>query len=141
MSGIKLGRVLGGGVLAGAVLNLFEMLVNGVLLGQDWQNIARRSTVPEMETGPALLLWVIITFLLGITLVWVYAAIRPRFGAGPKTAIIAGLLLWFIVSVLRFFSYYPFFHYPFRMCVIIMSVGLLEYLFAALAGAWLYRED
>ena len=34
---------------------------------------------------------VIVDFILGILTVWVYAAIRPRFGPGPRTALTAAL--------------------------------------------------
>ena len=33
-------------------------------------------------------------FLVGIFAVWLYAAIRPRYGAGPKTALCAGAAVW-----------------------------------------------
>ena len=34
--------------------------------------------------------FIFLDFIYGIGLLWVYAAIRPRFGAGPKTGVIAG---------------------------------------------------
>jgi hypothetical protein len=37
---------------------------------------------------------VVITFLIGILIVWLYAAIRPRFGPGMKTATYAALVVW-----------------------------------------------
>jgi hypothetical protein len=33
-------------------------------------------------------------FLVGIFAVWLYAAIRPRYGDGPKTALCAGAVVW-----------------------------------------------
>jgi hypothetical protein len=33
-------------------------------------------------------------FLVGIFAVWLYAGIRPRYGAGPKTALCAGAAVW-----------------------------------------------
>ena len=35
----------------------------------------------------------------GIWAMWLYAAIRPRYGAGPKTAAIAGFSWWLIASI------------------------------------------
>ena len=32
--------------------------------------------------------------MLGIASVWLYAAIRPRYGAGAGTAIMAGVAVW-----------------------------------------------
>ena len=33
-------------------------------------------------------------FLVGILAIWLYAAIRPRYGAGSKTALYAGAAVW-----------------------------------------------
>jgi hypothetical protein len=33
---------------------------------------------------------------LGILSVWLYAAIRPRYGAGPTTSVIAGFAVWLV---------------------------------------------
>ena len=41
--------------------------------------------------------WLII---FGIVIVWLYAAIRPRFGSGVKTAVYAGLAAWFLYGCL-----------------------------------------
>ena len=35
-------------------------------------------------------------FFYGVIAVWVYAAIRPRFGPGPRTALRAGLVVWLV---------------------------------------------
>jgi len=35
-----------------------------------------------------------------VLLVWLYAAIRPRFGPGPATAAKAGVAAWFVGSLL-----------------------------------------
>jgi hypothetical protein len=37
--------------------------------------------------------------LSGIWALWLYAAIRPRYGAGPKTAAIAGFSWWLISTI------------------------------------------
>jgi len=31
-----------------------------------------------------------------IVAVWLYAAIRPRYGAGPRTALISGIVVWLL---------------------------------------------
>ena len=35
----------------------------------------------------------------GIWAIWLYAAIRPRYGAGPKAAALAGFSWWLIASI------------------------------------------
>ena len=36
--------------------------------------------------------------LLGVSSMWLYAAIRPRWEPGPKTAVVARFFLWFFGS-------------------------------------------
>ena len=41
---------------------------------------------------------VLLFVVMGIGLIWLYAAIRPRYGPGPRTAAIAGFVMWLITS-------------------------------------------
>lgn len=36
---------------------------------------------------------------MGIWAIWLYAAIRPRYGRGSRTAVVAGFAWWFIKSL------------------------------------------
>ncbi len=69
-----------------------------------------------------------------------YAAIRPRFGPGPKTAIIAALFAWFGVYVYNNIIGAAFGFVPTSMLPIALVWGLVEYIVAALIGSWLYKE-
>jgi hypothetical protein len=60
----------------------------------------------ELSTG-AIAIFNIWRFLLGVAAVWLYAAIRPRYGAGPNTAIRAGLVTWAVAVFLSNLGYYP----------------------------------
>jgi len=83
---------------------------------------------------------VIYSFIIGIVVVWIYAAIRPRFGASAKTAVIAGLFLWFSLWVLGFGSLIPQELYPKDLIIITIVWGLFEVPIAAVAGAYIYKE-
>ncbi|HVS20335.1 MAG TPA: hypothetical protein VHD88_00730, partial [Pyrinomonadaceae bacterium] len=69
-----------------------------------------------------------------------YAAIRPRFGAGPKTAIIAALFAWFGVYLYTGIINSMLFAIPINTMLIVLVWGLVEYVIGALVGAWLYKE-
>ena len=45
-------------------------------------------------SGTAIGINIIAQFIIGLLLVWLYAAIRPRFGPGMKTATYAALVVW-----------------------------------------------
>jgi hypothetical protein len=98
MNNINLGRVLVGGLLAGLVLNVGEFLLNDVVLGAQMREFYARYGIPD-PGGSFLVAAVTLTFAVGILLVFLYALIRSRLGPGVKTAIIAGLIMWFAVYV------------------------------------------
>jgi heme A synthase len=79
--------------------------------------------------------------LVGILAVWVYAAVRPRFGAGPKTALRTGLMLWLLVYVQATVGIAPLELFPARLMLLGLPISLVEIVLATLAGAWLYKEE
>jgi hypothetical protein len=139
MKKINIGRVLLGGLIAGVVLNIGESLLNGVVLANDMKAEFDRLRLPD-PGGDFIAKAVVATFILGIVIVYIYAAIRTQFGPGVKTAIYAGLFAWFCVYVyvgviqtgLGFVSV--------KLALIGAVWGLVEYAAGAVAGAWLYKE-
>ncbi len=96
MNRINCGRVIGGGVLAGIVIFFIMGAVNHLALGGYWQ-------IWMAQAGPlwhhpsqhrSMALWFAESIVMGITGVWIYAGIRPRYGAGVLTAFRAGFLVW-----------------------------------------------
>lgn len=139
MSNINFGRVILGGLVAGLILNIGEFLLNEVVFVQQMEELFRRINVPR--PGPSFIATAVgITFLLGIVIVWIYAMIRPRFGPGPKTAIIAAFVVWFCVYFYCGILNATIFSLPATYVIIGMVWGIIEYILAAVAGAWLYRE-
>src|SRR6266850_3139147 len=139
MGNINFGRVLLGGLVAGIVLNIGEYLLNDKVFGAQMKAEMARHNYP-MPGGNAIVIAVVMTFVLGIVIVLGYAAIRPRFGAGPKAAIIAALFAWFGVYVYPDVVGAAFGFVPTSILPIALVWGLVEYNVAALIGAWLYKE-
>src|SRR3954471_13674221 len=96
MSKINLGRVLLGGLVAGAVLNFFEFLLNGVVLrGQMEADFKRMNLTPP---GNTFVVYAVVgTLIFGVVAVLLYAIIRTRLGPGPRTAILTAMILWFCI--------------------------------------------
>ena len=132
-------RILIGGLVAGVILNIGEFLLNGMVLARQMEEFFRKCGLPE--PGPTtFVILIVMTFLLGILIVYVYAAIRPRCGPGPKTAIYAGIIAWFCVYFYGTVVAWALGFVPTNVLVIAIVWGFVEYTVAALAGAWLYRE-
>jgi hypothetical protein len=141
MGRINVRRVILGGLAAGLVINVFEGLLNGMLLSSQWGEVMKslnRPATPSVKTLIAVNLW---GFAVGLLMVWLYAAVRPRFGAGPRTAIIAGLVMWATCDALA--TAIPVFMHIYRVDLAVLAVGIevVEMLAAGLVGAYLYKED
>jgi hypothetical protein len=139
MKNINLGRVLIGGLLAGLILNVGEFLLNDVILGTQMREFFARYRIPE-PGGSFLIVAVTMTFVMGIVLVFVYALIRARLGPGVKTAIVAGLIMWFGIYVYTGAINGLLFGIALNVMLIAFVWGLIEYVIAAIAGAWAYKE-
>ena len=103
--------------------------------------LAARAATKLPPSEPQLLLSVVEIGLTGFLTVWVYAAIRPRFGAGPATAVRAALAVWTAAPLLTtIHMIYDGFGFPASL-LLTLAVGLLPvFVLATLLGAWLYRE-
>jgi hypothetical protein len=138
---INLARVILGGLVAGLIINVVEGVMNGVVLADQWtaQMVSlNRSAAGSVKQIVVLNLW---GFAAGILTVWLYAAIRPRLGAGPKTAICAGLFIW--ATICGMGTAVPVILHIYRLDLAMIGVAyeLVEMVLAALAGAYFYKES
>ncbi len=140
MGKINMGRVILGGLLAGLIINLGEFLLNGVILSQELEDMMRTLNKPAVG-GSQIAVFVVMGFVLGILIVWIYAAIRPRYGAGAKTAVCAALIAWALAYLYTGVGQAQMGIFPTRLLIIGTVWGLVELLIAAVAGAWLYKES
>jgi hypothetical protein len=136
---MNIGRVILGGLVAGVVLNVGEVVLNEVVLGAQMKDSFAAHLFPE-PPGYFIAVAVGATLVLGIVMVFGYAAIRPRFGPGPKTAILAALFAWFGIYLYSGIIIGILFGSPLKIMLMVLAWGLVEYVLAALAGAALYKE-
>jgi len=139
MSNINTGRVVIGGLVAGVVLIIGEFLLNDFVLAAQMKEWLAAHKFQE-PPGSFIAIAVGLSFVMGIVLVLGYACIRTRLGPGVKTAIIAGLFAWFAVYFYCGIIYGVLFGFSTNMIVINTVWGLVEYVLAAIAGAWAYKE-
>ena len=140
MGKISWGRVVLGGVLAGVIINVSEYLLNAVVLRADMA--AAMATIGKSQAAmdAGIPLWVLWSFVVGLAGVWLYAAIRPRFGAGPKTAAVAGVAVW-VLSCLTFgIGMRAMGIMTGKITCIALAWSLVEDLVAFQLGAAVYKE-
>jgi hypothetical protein len=136
---INAGRVVLGGLVAGVVANALDFVINEYLMKEEGADMAQRLNLSEATLQSSVMAWVVVDFIWGLLLVFAYAAFRPRFGPGPKTAIVSGVTLWFAVCIMfgglmsmGIFTMPGFIKYS--------ALTLVSALSASVAGAAIYRE-
>ena len=142
MPKITVSRTLLCGLVAGLVMNVGEAVLHARVLGQETEALYKTLNAPAPNPSHTIPVLVGTTFLMGIVTMWLYAAIYPRFQNRNKTAIIAGLLVWFLAHVWSGVylgaGYSGIF--PSKLAWIPVVWGLFEATLATLAAARLYPE-
>ena len=140
MARINWKRVILGGIVAASVWGLLYAPVHPLVEAHDSFGRPVLPITPFRGATRFMQVLVVLTgFVQGIATVWLYAAIRPRFGRGPKTALIAGMGVWFLTSWIHvLWAVFT----SVRLTVVITPVAanLPIVMLAALAGAWPYKE-
>ncbi|HXY14837.1 MAG TPA: hypothetical protein VEI26_10100 [Terriglobales bacterium] len=91
-------RLLLGGVAAGAVLIILASASSALLMAQPSLGRALHAFRPFSSGLGEAVFSVFVFVFLGVIMTWCYAALRPRFGTGPKTAAIAAFTVWLILA-------------------------------------------
>jgi hypothetical protein len=134
-------KVLVAGLAAGVLFVAVDMLTSGVLLGDRMAAELGASAPGALERIEAAVpLLIVLNLVFGILVAWTYAAVRPRFGPGPRTGVIAGAHVWVIATLA----------YAFLSIAGLVAWGTFAIMGAiwlvAIAGGgvlagWLYSED
>jgi hypothetical protein len=141
MGNINVGRWILGGVVAGVVLFVIDFVVNGLILAQQWTDAMTALNLPAMtENVGTLIIFLILSLIVGLVAVWIYAGIRPRFGAGVKTAIYAGLAVWAVGYLVPNVFFMATGVFPAALFWVGIIVGVIQVPLATVAGAYLYQE-
>ena len=140
---INASKVMVGGLAAGLVANLIGYVGFGMLLGPRME-AEMVAVAPVLAgrgmSGSAIATQVVFSFIIGFLLVWLYAAMRPRFGPGPKTAVYAALVVWLCGFL---------FHIDWLLIGLMTTTtyalasfaALIQLIAAAWVGGMIYKED
>ena len=134
-------RVFLGGLLAMAVIRILGYLASVFYLEKVWHPAMEALGLSTQFSVELIVFMFARSLGVGILAVWLYSAILPRYGAGPKTAVIAGLAVWILNDVLPAITLGEAGLYPANVLVINSLTSLVRYTIATLAGAWIYKEE
>jgi hypothetical protein len=141
VSGINWARVLGGGLLASVLCFFGDGFLHEKLLHADWQAVyaALRAPEPAHDSG-GLAYFALYDLGRGLVSVFLYAAVRPRFGPGPKTAACAAVVAWLAISVTTPAQFIPLGFFSTALWMKAAAFQLVTSIVATIAGAALYKE-
>ena len=134
-------RVFLGGLVAGIVFIVLGFASYYIYLGDAWKSVMGKLGYPLSESVGMYIYSIVGCFVVGILAVWFYAAIRPRYGAGPGTAVLAGFVFWILSGLLPYVSFSTLGMFPLRLLAIDCLIALVIMVVATLLGAWVYREE
>jgi hypothetical protein len=131
-------RILVGGLLAGVIVNASEFLLNGVVMAKQMQaDMAKHALV---MAGWAMAGFVIMAFIFGLALAWLYAAFRPRFGQGFRTALVAAATVWTLSYLLPTTQMMAMGMGDSPGYLLALVWGAVELVIAGAVAGYLYRE-
>lgn len=141
MGSINVSRLILAGLLAGLVANFGDFVSNGFLLADEMDLMRQRLSISPAtwESTAVMVTWITVDFILGFLIVFTYAAIRPRFGPGPQTAMTAGLVLYAAITIILV----GFMQMGIFTTDVVVKAGifsLVNMMLASLAGGWAYQE-
>lgn len=126
------------GLIAGMVICISAITMVPVV-GNQFDHALAKFNLPPLSIG-AMIFFCFVSLSLGVTLIWLYAAMLPRFKQRIKTAIIAAFVLWFPGNCLPNLANVVYGFMPIGLTIIGIIWGLGELLIASLIGSFLYKE-
>jgi hypothetical protein len=82
-------RILFGGILAGVAWTVLSSVITA-FASREFVAAVPQGRLSSPSGGLIALLFAV-NLAMGIWAMWLYASIRPRFGPGPRTAVVAGV--------------------------------------------------
>lgn len=140
---INIGKVAVGGVAAGVVMGAIDTLMMKYVTGPGMiadMNNFKAGLGDSMNVSGAWIGTFVMDVLVGILLIWLYAAIRPRFGAGMKTAVYAAIFMWLLGCYFTM-SYGMMGMMTWNHWIMVSVIWLVTLIIAAGVGGRIYTEN
>ena len=139
MKKVNLARIILGGIIAGTIINISEWVLHDVVMREEFRSHLGSLGRTNPEDVATVVWWNVWGYILGFTAVWLYAAIRPRYGPGVATALRAGFAAWILSCVLMTITMANLRLFPFMPMAFLWS--LFGDLIGTVAGAAVYKEE
>ena len=142
MAKINWGRLILGSLIAAIIMFLTDGFIHETIAKADWKALyeALRATEPQPH-GASMVYFALFELGRGFTAMMFYATMRAFFCAGPKTAVLAGVVGWIAFSLTGPVQFIPLGFFSNALWLKVGVLHLITSIIATIAGAALYKDE
>jgi hypothetical protein len=131
-----------GGLVAAIIMFLTDGFIHERIVNTDWHAVyaGLRAAEPEPH-GTSMVYFALFELGRGFIAMLFYATMRTHFGAGPKTAVVAGIASWVAFSLTGPAQFIPLGFYSTALWMKVGALHLITSIIATIAGAALYKDS
>lgn len=141
MARINWARLIVGSLVAAIIMFVTDGFVHETIARADWRAVydGLGSTEPQPH-GSSMVYFAVYELGRGFTAMMFYATMRAFYGAGPKTAVLAGILGWIAFSLTAPAQFIPLGFFSDALWLKVGAIHLVISIVATIAGAALYKD-
>lgn len=141
MARINWGRLFISSLIAAIIMFVTDGFIHETILKADWHALytALHATEPEAH-GSNMIYFALFELGRGFTAMMFYVTMRAFFGAGPKTAVLAGIVGWIAFSLTGPVQFIPLGFFSNALWLKVAVIHLIVSIIATIAGAALYKD-
>jgi hypothetical protein len=141
MAQINWGRLILGSLIAAIIMFVTDGFIHERIASADWTAVYNGlgARTPEPH-GSSMVYFGIYELGRGFTAMMFYVLMRAYFGAGPKTAVLAGIVGWIAFSLTAPAQFIPLGFFSTALWLKVGVMHLITSIVATIAGAALYKD-
>jgi len=136
---INLKGVITSGLVAGIIISISAITMVPVV-GNEMDTVLANHGLPPLSNLD-MVYFCFVSLIYGISLIFLYAALKPQFKSKTKTIIITSLIVWILANVIGNVANVVYGFMPVKLTVIGIIWGLMEFLLGTLVASRLYERN
>ena len=140
MQRINWGRLILGSLVAAIIMFVTDGFMHEAILKADWSAVydGLRAVQPQPHST-SMVYFAVFELGRGFIAMMFYVTMRTLFGAGPKTAVLAGVVAWIAFSLAGPAQFIPLGFFSNALWLKVSAMHLITTIVATIAGAALYK--
>jgi hypothetical protein len=141
MPRINRGRLILGSLIAAIIMFITDGFIHETIAKADWRAVyAGLGAAEPQPHGASMVYFAVFEIGRAFTAMMFYVTMRSHFGAGPKTAALAGIVGWIAFSLAGPAQFIPLGFFSNALWLKVGAVHLVISIVATIAGAALYKD-